>query len=397
MSRIILIVLAVLTYSCGGNTGMKQIDSPNKTREIRIVSSPDSMITKISEIAADIEYIPLQPSVNTPILAIERIITRGNKIYINLVNDILCFDDRGNFLYQLYGIGKDKGESVVAIYDFDIDNADTSLIVMCGNELLLFKNSGSGFDYTKTIKLGRIFPSKVAFIPETNKVLLSAPRIRGNEPSLSVLINLDEEILSNKQYFFNRFNSIQYRLYDEFIHYQFENKLYFKERFNDTVFSINIQSNKFIPGLILFSGLSNTNSEKLKNPDFFRALPNVVNIFEVPRYLYFSYPFYTDEHDKVFYYKVFYDKYENRRYEIDPWSGVLKDDIGGGPDFESKYFSEGKMYSWISARDLKKYIGSENFTKAEAQNLKKQKDLKKLAVSLNDPDNPVLIVVTPRK
>lgn len=91
---------------------------------------PDSVITKVSEIASDIEYIPLQPSANTKIRYIDKIISRGNKIYLNLVDNIMCFHKQGHFLYKLYEKGKDKGEKVVAIYDFDIDEGDTSLIVL---------------------------------------------------------------------------------------------------------------------------------------------------------------------------------------------------------------------------------------------------------------------------
>lgn len=394
MRRIILIALTVFIYSCGRNTGTKLIDSTVKAKEILLISRPDSIITKISEIASDIEYIPLQPSANTQIKAIDKIITRGNKIYINLINDLLCFDDQGHFLYKLYGNGKDKGENVVAIYDFDIDTGDTSLIVLYGNKLLQFKNTGSGFGYIKTIKLGSISPSKLDFVPETNKVLLSSIRIKGYEPSFNILINLTGDTLSFKPYNFKpynfkRFNPLKNELWDEFIHYQFEDKLYFKERFNDTIFSINIESNNFTPCLILNSHLSSTNSENINNPDYIRILPSVANIFEVPRYLYYSYFF--DQ-----YHKVFYDKYENRKYKIDPGNGVLKDDIGGGPDFYPKFCSGGKMYSWIGVRELKKYIESEDFAEARVQNPKKQEDLKKLADSLKETDNPVLIVVTPK-
>lgn len=386
MRRIILIALTVLIYSCGGTT--------LKIKEIRLSSGPDSIITKISRIATDIEYIPLQTLPNAKIKAIDKIITRGNKIYINLINDILCFDNQGHFLYQLYGYGKDKGKIVVAIYDFDIETSDTSLIVLYGNKLLHFKNTGSGFCYMITLKMGRISPSKLDFVPGTNKILLSSIRIKGYEPSFNILLNLTGDTLSYKPYNFKpynfkRFNPIEYELWDEFIHYQFENKLYFKERFNDTIFSISSESNKFTPCFILNSRLSNKNSENLNNPDYIRSLPNVVNIFEVPRYLYYCYFFGQ-------YHKVFYDKFENRKYKIDPGSGVLKDDIGGGPDFDPKFCSEGKMYSLINAMELKKYVGSENFVEARVQNPEKKEALKKLADSLKETDNPVLIIVTPK-
>jgi hypothetical protein len=387
MRRVMLFSLTVLICSCCRNTGTKQIEPSNKTKEILLVSRIDSIITKISEIASDIEYIPLQPSAHTPVKAIDKIVARGNKIYINLINDILCFDDHGKFLYKLYGNGNEKKENVVAIYDFDIDTGDTSLIVLAGNKLLHFKNSGSGFDYIKTIKLGRLSPTKLDFVPGTNKILLSSTRSKGFEPTLHILINLNGETLSNKRNYFKKFNPVKSRIWDEIIHYQFDNKLHVRERFNDTVFSINTESVNFTPSLILDSRVSSTNSENIIDPEYFKILPNVVNIFEVPRYLYYYYKFNQYDH------KVFYDKYEDRKYEIDPENGILKDDIAGGPDFDPEYCSEGKMFSWIDAKELKQYIESEDFAKAPVQNIQKQDDLKKLVLFLKDSDNPILILL----
>jgi hypothetical protein len=215
--------------------------------------------------------------------------------------------------------------------------------------------------------------------------------LKGYEPSLNVLININGDTLSFKRNYFKRFNPVTNRIWDNIIHYQFDNKLHFRERFNDTIYSIDYESSNFKPALILNSRLSSTNSENINDPEYFRILPNVDKIFEVPRYLYFTYSINRLEN------KVFYDKYENRRYEIDPKNGALKDDIGGGPDFIPEFCCEYKIYSWISPRDLKQYIGSEDFAKAQVQNHKKKEDLKKLAGSLKETDNPVLIVVTPWK
>lgn len=388
MSRIIVITLAIFICSCGRNTGLKQIDSLVKTREIRIVSSPDSIITKISDIATDIEYFPLKLSASNKTIVIDKIISQGNKIYINSVSNIFCFDSHGNFLYKLYGNKKDNEENVVAIYDFDINKSDSSLIILYGNKLLLFKDTGSGFDYIKTIKLGRLSPAILNFVPGSSKILLSSDRHYGFEQALHVLIDLNGDTLSFKRNYFNRFNPVKSRVWDMMIHYQFNNKLYVRERLNDTVYSLNSQSDIFTPEYILNSRLSSTNSENINNPEYFKILPNVVKIFEVTRYLYYCYPFSKDQ-----YYKIFYDKYENRKYQIKLENGVLKDDIGGGPDFDPKFCSEGKMYSWIDAGELKQYVGNEDFSEAKVQNPQRQEDLKKLVLSIKDTDNPILISV----
>lgn len=384
---IVIIVLTVYIFSCRDSTPLKQINTIGKTKEFLLISKPDSIITNISSIASDIEYIPLQSSAKFQIKAIDKIISRGNKIYINLINNIVCFDDKGHLLYQLYEKGKVKGENVVAVFDFDINKSDTSLIVLYGNKLLHFKSTGSQFVFIKTLKLGSISPSKLDFVPGTNNILLSTIRLKGNYPSSNILINLNRDKLTSKSYYFRRFDPIDNNFWDEFIHYQFDNKLHFKERFNDTIFSIGNESNNFIPEIILNSRLSSTNSENLNNPEYFRLLPSVVKIFELPGYFYYAYYFAGQYH------QIFYDKHYGKKYELDTWNGFLKDDMTGGPDVDPEYCSDGKIYTWVDVKELKRYIGSESFAKAQVLNPIKKKELKKLADTLKETDNPVLIVV----
>jgi hypothetical protein len=75
------------------------------------------------------------------------------------------------------------------------------------------------------------------------------------------------------------------------------------------------------------------------------------------------------------------------------------DDLIGGPDFNIDYLnfycSEGKLFSFVEAITLKKYVGSEDFKNVRVSDPKKKNDLKKLADSLNETDNPVLIILTP--
>jgi len=391
MRRVIYFALTVFIGSCGGNPEIKQIEQENLIKTIPIVSKPDSILTKISDIASDIEYIHLQPSGNFQVQWIDKIVQHNDKLYINSIRNILCFDDKGHFLYESYGNKKEKNENVVAIYDFDINARDSSLHVLYGNKILRFKITGSGFEYLKTLKLGKLSPSKLDFVPRCDKILLSSTKVEGFELTLHMLINLSGETLSYKRNYFARFNPSKNGIWDEIIHYQFDNKIYFRERFNDTIFSIDPATNYFTAELILSSKISSTNSENINDPEYYKILPNITNIFETELFLYYSYSF--GESD----YKIFYAKDENRKFEIDQEKGVLKDDIGGGPDFDPKFCSDDKMYSWISARDFIKYTGSEDFTEAQVQNTKQHVVLKKLANSLKETDNPVLVLVSLKK
>lgn len=390
MRGIIFIAVIVYFSSCINNTGTHHIDAVNKPKKILLVSERDSIITKISQIASDVEYIPLQNSGRKQIKAIDKIITRGNKIYINLITDLFCFDSQGRFLYNLFGTENVTVKVFNPIYDFDIDSEDTSLVILSGNKILQFKNTETGFVYRKTMNLENLLPSKLDFVPGTNNILLSSIRLQGGELKATVLFNLNKDIIAYKRNYYNRFDPRECRIKDSNIHYQSDNKLQFKERFNDTVFSINSESNRFVPYLILDSHLSSTNSRNINDQEYYKILPFVVSILEVPRYIYFDYNFLGQSH------QIFYDKYHDIRHKVDTWNGFLKDNIVGGPDFFPEYCSGGKLYSWIGVSDLKKYIKSQDFNTAQVHYPKKQEYLKKLVLTLKESDNPVLILVKPR-
>lgn len=386
MRIVIIITFTSFLLSCKEEKSDKLTDTLNSIMDIRILSKYDSILTQLSDIAIDIEYIPLKPTLNSPINAVDKIIVRGDKIYLNLINNILCFDNRGNFLYKLYG----KEGITYAIYDFDINSADSTLVILAGNKLLHFKITTLGFEHIQTINLRRLSPSRLDFVPGTNNILLSSARRKGFDTTLHILINLKGDTLSYKPNYFTRFNPVKYRMYDVLIQFQFNNKLYFRERFNDTVFSLIDSSSSFVPEYILNSKLSSTNSQNINDPEYFKVLPNISNIFEVPRYLYYEYEFNQLDH------KIFFDKIKDQKYIVDPLKGVLIDDIGGGPDFDPVFCSEGKMFAWISIKGLKKITGHKDFANIHVKNPKKREYLMQLSDSLKETDNPILIIITPK-
>ncbi|HQB37467.1 MAG TPA: hypothetical protein PLI41_07990, partial [Bacteroidales bacterium] len=55
------------------------------------------------------------------------------------------------------------------------------------------------------------------------------------------------------------------------------------------------------------------------------------------------------------------------------------------------------VISWIDANKLKEYIASENFKNSKPLYPEKKKELEKLANSLKETDNPVLVLVSLKK
>jgi hypothetical protein len=74
---------------------------------------------------------------------------------------------------------------------------------------------------------------------------------------------------------------------------------------------------------------------------------------------------------------------------------MLKDDISGGKNLDPKFVCNGIIYSWTDALTLKNHLNSDDFKKAEVLNPERKKELEKLAETLKEDDNHILIEITP--
>jgi hypothetical protein len=81
---------------------------------IDLFSVPESKLTYLSDIATDINYIPLETSKNSNINGIFKIATCNGKIYISQINEVLCFDSLGQFIHINYR-GKTKTRENILI------------------------------------------------------------------------------------------------------------------------------------------------------------------------------------------------------------------------------------------------------------------------------------------
>lgn len=75
----------------------------------------------------------------------------------------------------------------------------------------------------------------------------------------------------------------------------------------------------------------------------------------------------------------------------------LINDLDGGPDFAPGYCyrEDGREYllSWRNAFELKAHVESESFKNSTPKYPEKKRELEKLAASLDENDNPVLMLV----
>lgn len=372
-----------------------EMNEVENLKKIDIFSPTSVNATNLSQIALDVEYIPLQSSEKSLFSYISDLKTDNDRIYINSSNpnEIFCFSKSGRFLHKLDRMGRGP-EEYSSILDYDISPNSNLLSVLAVKKILIFKYTDNGFDYSKSISLKTPL-SYIDFIPGQNSILLTKSSSYENEPFRNVIIDLSGDTLAIRpnNYIYRKSGNGNIIFKNDNISFSYKNNLCFKEMFNDTVYSVD-ESNNIQPYLILNADNRLPSVELRSDATNFYKHGNeyvmFTSIMEVSRYLIYSFAY------KKSSYLYFYDKISNSKISVDS-KNFLKDDISGGVNFEPKFCCNGKLYSWIDVLSFKKYISSTDFKNIIVLKPEKKKELKKLADSLDVTDNPILIVLNPKK
>jgi hypothetical protein len=401
--RTILLILVMIFLCLCDRKRIKEINNADTIIEIDLLSESGSTVKKLSDFATNIEYIPLQ-TVESSLMggSIRKIIKKDKRIYISNAKNIMCFDTEGKFLFKLDNEGRGPGEYTV-IFDFEISSDNKFLIIPNYSKLLIYGISDTGFTFERSLTLKDPVLYKARIVPETENVFLPIPPWRGTEQTLSLLINLFGDTIHFKP------NIYKYKMVrrgaeglDEMQVYSIGKMVCFKEEFSDTVFYVDAHNSSFKPRMILNShGTIATPESRGGSETTKEVRSSVNNVFETSRYVFYL-SYVRDNQNRILENRILFDKKTKTKYKLDIESGKseLKDDLSGGPDFNIDYFnfycSGDKLFSFVEAITLKKYVAGEDFKNARVSDPKKKNEIKEIADSLNETDNPVLIVLTPK-
>lgn len=399
----LLIFLLIILCSCG-NKSTKETINGDSVIKIDLLSEPGTKMTKLSEFAVNIEYIPLQTTEGSLIGDfVLKIVNVDDRIYIENSGqdgEILCFNMDGKFLYKIKKKGRGP-EEYTNIEDFDVssDNKSLTILSSLNSKLLTYRISDTGFIFQRSVSFSDPKPYRISIVPETDNLFLAIPSWRGTEPTLSLLINNVGDTIHFKPncYKYEMVRKLNYRASNETLVYSIGNMVCFKEVFSDTVFYVSLKNNFFKPRIIFNSHGTLVTPEVRGGSETSGNHTNfIANIFETSRYVFYYYGTPKTRN------RIIFDKATNEKFKLDIDSELkseLKDDLCGGPDFSieftNSYCSSSKLFSIVDAITLKKFVTGEDFKNAHVNDPKKKEDLKKLADSLEETDNPVLIVVTP--
>lgn len=357
--------------------------------KVDILSSPKPLITNLSEIATDIEYIPLETTPNSIMGRILRVVVRGNFIYASTVDKILfCFDKTGKFMFSLNKPGRGP-EEYEYIPDFDVNNNNT-IVALAGNkEIILYRQAAAGFTFMKRIKLESL-PQTLNFTKVADHMLLQYANTAGTNPLSKELIDISGKSVKKWP------NYMSYQLSEKIIvasrwentSYTNQDDLILKEVGNDTIFRLT-GDEKLSPYIIFDTeGKRVTPAARADVRYYMDHMYEyfiLQKLFGSERYLYYTASFNKSGIAGI------YDQVKKIRYRV-PEKEFFTDDLSGGVNFEPQYCADGRFYSWVDAIKFKNYASEEPFLNAKVRIPEKYNTLKVLAGKVMEDDNPILIV-----
>lgn len=378
-----LLILLILSISCKPeNKGLIKFDPTTLTEnEISLI-----------EIADDIYYIPLD---NTyPIgLIYDKIKFINNSIYLSAQNTgLLEFNREGKLLRKIGSFGRGPGEYTTC-NRFTIDEkTGTVYISDSGNIIKVFSRTGV---FLRSLSFQE-YGDMIDAIESYNSKLFTSFSIQYENARYEwIVFDTLGNVIKKKERTSPKFRSNAFGIGDT---YKYENLLTYWNNFTDTVFSILPDLNpkaSFIisPGehRLPKSGIT---AESMSAYMWFRQ------IFETSRFIFIRYFFPLKK-----YAFVLIDKKNNKPFPINLKSidggitltdGIINDLDGGIRFIPRSYFMENGrefMIGLINPYQILALVKSNEFKNAAPKYSEKNPPLIKLADSLKETDNPILMVV----
>jgi hypothetical protein len=347
--------------------------------------------SKLSDLGViDIQYIPLETDSSNQVKQFIRIETDNNSFFISDLHKISKYASDGKYITNIGKRGRGPNEYNFVI-DFSIDTLKDEIYILNGNRINCKINIYS-FDgeFIKSFSS----PKYTSHLNCVNNMLLCyLSNVDGIIETSYILINNNgeiEKIFPNK-YPYKEVN-VPRGFQSEFLFYSFNNQLYTKEIYSDTIFIFD--SIGFSPAYILDFGIKPLSPELREHISNFEEFIQVSTQTLIVRSLLETNDFIYAEftYNKLWYSFI---RFKNRvkYFLLNTEQGIIND-IDGGPNIKFRTTKNNNtILSWINAYELKAYVKSDKFRNFTPRYPEKKKKLEKLAASLNENDNPVLILV----
>ena len=342
-----------------------------------------------SDVVSNITYTPLQTNNKCFIRYISKALFTKDYILINNNNkELYCFNYDGQFVKQIGREGRGPGE-FNEIIDIAFNESLNNIYILSSNtQIDVFSLEGK---YLKSLKIDSEAPGTIASID--NFIVINNNNDAGKATYRYVIYNTDGELISRFEnpYHFDSKSGIFSMLHECFF-YEINSKLFVKDFHSDTIYSIS--SDNFSPEIVLQTGKYAITPQVRSTKEFVMdGSKNIMftNILESKNKLYVKF-----RYDKKTY-TLLMDKTTKKNISPVFLSNNKYNSFDGGIEIKpSFYFLHNNTEYFVQTffpYELKTYILSDDFKSSTPKYPEKKKQLEELANSLDENDNPVLMLV----
>jgi hypothetical protein len=392
-----VIILSIVLISCHDIIIYAQY--PIQTFDL--AKLPKQSTVKLSDLGfADIEYIPLETSTQSLISGIDlvffneysinKIISGDGYFIIKNGERVLKFKDNGSFIASIGKIGRGPNE-LNHIEDLDIDKENQNIYMVSGWQKKFCQYSPNG-EFIKTFNVP-FYVREFKFYED--KVLCYCGNNSGVNENSYILIDKQGNIINRfpNKYQFKSQKGIAVYTHENFF-YGFNSKLFKKEIYSDTIYVF--ENNEFKPHMVITFGNKLVTPKVRSENNAERIYANYIqplSLLEFGDYVYYGFIYRFIVEGEVIIYGFIGSKKDNHKSLFNLGEGI-DNDLDGGPNIiPLTTKNDNTVVSLIDALTLKRHIASEEFKNSTPKYPEKKKELEKLANSLKETDNPVLVLV----
>lgn len=401
MKKLIFILIVAIT-ACRNS-------SDNQPKDLRIIDVEGGVgkgrLVKLSEIAESIEYIPLETNTNNLVGKIHNnmIYYENGLFYMMEPNrSIIIFNGKGKYFNKINKLGRGPQE-YDGVSDIDIDLRTGNLHIMTHNRILEYSVNG---DFKGVVNFGNndyLSKHPLCNFRKAENYFFLLSGVNNKYIHSGFLIDSSVNLIKRVEYPKDDYEKVtNYQSLYSFMFpriYKFRNEIRLKNGYNKHIISIN--KDLSIDTVYIFN-FGKYTADLLNSSHFLSRSPYIWNrfkIFESDQYLFMFFHVgpladkpakmigmrgnqYNYQHDCSFFNKKTGDFQFIHQPEINQLGFV--EDFEGGPAVWPKYVSsDGYLITYLYAHEFK----------AHAETHEVSERFKRIADSIKDTDNPVIVRV----
>jgi hypothetical protein len=347
----------------------------------------------LSEIADDITYIPLDNKFPISLIYRPKYFI-NNSVYLSAIKSgVMVFDKKGRYIRTIGSTGRGPGE-YVHCYNFAVDDKSETVYVLDSRTIKVFSKTGN---FLRSISLGDQGEGVEAIELYNSKLILSYHLQNENVKYEWAVFDTIGNLINAKKRSDQPF-SVNWGIDGGM--YQLENRIYHWNPWSDTIFSI-LPDLSYKPSFVFAQWENRVPRSMITDPTQFKTFNEPISVFETHHYVVCRIKY----NRKIIVATI--DKNSKKSYMTelvsapailgDKFIGGFFNDLDGGVRFQPEnYFAENNreyMFGLIDANEIMALLTNSDFKKSIPKYPEKKKELEKLASTLRQTDNQILMII----